>query len=219
MCLVVSIRGLVVSVSCVYPGSCLVFSVSCLYFSCLVSGVLSCMCLVVSIRGPVLSVSCCVYPESCLLCVLSCISGVLSCLCLSGVLSFLCLVCVLSCLSRVLSFVCLVLHIRGLVLSVSCVYPGSCLVCVLSCLSGVLSCLSESCCVGVAGWLNWQSAGLNIPWPEVPSYPVRSTITKLWVSPSQKCCADSLSVYPTPLCVYIYSRIRMMTCERKKKIL
>ena len=30
----------------------------------------------------------------------------------------------------------------------------------------------------------------------------------VWVFPSQKCCAESLSVCPTPVCLYIYSRIR-----------
>ena len=51
----------------------------------------------------------------------------------------------------------------------------------------------------MTGWLSWYSVGLQIQ-KDRGSNPVRGTRTFLWVFPSQKCCADSLSVCPAPVC-------------------
>ena len=64
------------------------------------------------------------------------------------------------------------------------------------------------CSVVMTGWLNSQSVGLEIWWPEVRT-PSGSQAKFVRVFLSQKHCAYSLSVYPTSVCI-CNARIRMI---------
>ena len=67
-------------------------------------------------------------------------------------------------------------------------------------------------------WLNWKSVGLEIQWIPMDSMatgsnPVRSTRTICESFSESKCCADSLSVCPTPVCIPTHKNDHVRTLK------
>ena len=72
---------------------------------------------------------------------------------------------------------------------------------------------------GVMGWLNWQSVEFEIQGPGVQTPAPSGAQVKFGrVFPSQKCCADSLSVCPTPVCIHTHMNDQLRTLKIMKSM-